>query len=150
MAAAAATAASFGRTRRGCGSRTPRLHGAVHLLLRFAVRDGHPLVDLHRGLANGHPLLLPVCANGKAIFRVSIQIWPIARKIVSPVFHFVHSVHNTFNVILGSAACLCSYRSGHYQFSLTNRVSIIKEANQNIRARTVEVEDGQLSPPYLF
>lgn len=57
----------------------------LQLRLLFAVRrDGHPFVDLHCRVADGHPFLFPVT-------------------------HLVHGLHDAFDVILGPAAGLCAH-----------------------------------------
>lgn len=57
----------------------------LQLCLLFAVRrDGHPFVDLHCRVTDGHPFLFPVP-------------------------HLVHGLHDAFDVILGPATGLCAH-----------------------------------------
>lgn len=49
------------------------------------------------------------------------QKWRLAAVLLDfhlPVFHFVHSMHNTLNIILGPAASLCTHRTGHVHSEL--------------------------------
>lgn len=60
---------------------------------------------------------------------VQIQKWRPGGRFNShlPVFHFVHGMHNTLNIILGSAASLRTHRTGHVHSELR----IINSSNEN-------------------
>lgn len=113
--------------------------------LLFTAWNGHPFINFHRCIADCNPFFLPKQieqVKKKNTFELASFLCNCRQnngekknnnkqqtQLHSPMPDFINGLHNSLNIIFGSASCFSTHGSRHFEFLILNFVFWFHFAN---------------------